>query len=70
MSRIELPPDEPKVLSFLTHPLLLLLYLAAIPPWEHYDEPTLSWPKNVIRLGICRSARIAQKDYPSSRVGL
>ena len=25
----------------------------------------LSWPKNVIRSGSCRSARIAQKGYPS-----
>lgn len=50
MSRIEPLPDEPRALSSPARPLLLLLvtvallrgllYLAVVPPWQHYDEPT------------------------------
>jgi hypothetical protein len=50
MSQIEPLPDEPRLLSSAARPLLLLLvtvallrgllYLAVVPPWQHYDEPT------------------------------
>jgi len=50
MSQVEPLPDAPRVSSRLARVLLLLLvivalargllYLAVVPPWQHYDEPT------------------------------